>query len=35
MYLFAEPSEYDGRRIDDAKKRKHRDEIARFAQKIN
>jgi hypothetical protein len=35
MYLFAEPSECDGRRINDAEKRKHRDEIARFAQKVN
>jgi hypothetical protein len=31
FYLFAEPTEYAGRMIDDRSRRRHRDEIARFA----
>jgi hypothetical protein len=35
VYLFAEPAEYAGRPIDDDKKQRHREEIARFAAAVN
>jgi hypothetical protein len=35
IYLFAEPTERAGKPIDDAHKRKHRDEIAHFAAAVN
>jgi hypothetical protein len=34
VYLFAEPTEYAGHPIDDAKKQAHRSEIARFAAAV-
>lgn len=34
VYLFAEPTEYAGRPIDDSSRRRHRDEIARFAAAV-
>ena len=35
FYLFAEPAERNGRRIDDAAKHAHRDEIAAFAKVVD